>query len=326
MPIKWLSRRRARRQKNVKKGWPFPSRTYGFIRGRELEGTYPGPPDIGSWILTTQRVTKGWGHLPDRFWPYVADEWPAKEPPGLDAIAKAERTRSYVRCRTLEDCRKVLEGGGMVLASFEIDDSWTSSEGLIDDPRLHRPQMTHSIIFLGDDLDSETLGFSHNWGPFWGDGGFGDLPYRYWFDRLLEAWIPDERQAAFVPRPPDCDFLVVKRDAPDHWGNQIHLIEIEDPSRDEMMGWAIARHSADAGLELEEFFVRPAFRGRGHGSRLARAVAELRASLGVPLSAWIPHVDASPTAAQDAIFKLLRLERGPSPERWAASRVTEIER
>jgi GNAT superfamily N-acetyltransferase len=231
-----------------------------------------------------------------------------------------------MRCRTLEECLVILEGGGMMLASFDIDDSWTGSEGLIDDPRLHRPQMTHSIILLGQDPQSETLRFTHNWGPFWGDGGFGDLPYRYWSDRLLEAWIPDERQAAFVPRPPGCDFLVAKRDAPDHWGNQIHLIEIEDPSRDEIMGWTIMRHSADAGLELEELFVRPAFRQRGHGGRLAGAVAELRASLGVPLSAWIPHVDGSPTAGQDAIFRRLGLERGPSPERWAATLATERER
>lgn len=92
-----------------------------------------------------------------------------------------------------------------------------------------------------------------------------------------------------------------------------------------MMGWTILRHSG-ACLELEEFFVRPSFRRRGHGRRLARAVVELRASLGVPLSAWIPHVDASPTPAQDAIFRRLRLERAASTERWAAGRAVERKR
>jgi GNAT superfamily N-acetyltransferase len=325
MPMKWPFSRTRRQQEQLDEDRPFPSRTYGFVRGRELEGTYPGPPNIGSWILTTQRVAKGWGHLPDRFWPYVADEWPPIEPPGVDQIAKAARTRSYMRCRTLEDCRKILDGGGMVLASFEIDDSWTTSDGLIDDPRLHRPQTTHSVVLIASDQAGETLRFSHNWGPFWGDAGFGDLPYQYWSDRLLEAWIPDEREAAFVEPPADSDFLVIKRDAPDPWGHQIHLIEIEDPIRDEMMGWTILRHSG-ACLELEEFFVRPSFRRRGHGRRLARAVVELRASLGVPLSAWIPHVDASPTPAQDAIFRRLRLERAVSTERWAAGRAVERKR
>jgi GNAT superfamily N-acetyltransferase len=321
----WPFRRSPRRHEQLLEGRFLPSRTYGFVRGRELEGTYPGPPNIGSWILTTQRITKGWGRLPDRYWPYVADEWPPHEPPGVDQIAKAARTRSYMRCRTLDDCCKVLEENGMVVAAFEIDDSWATSDGLIDDPRMHRPQATHSVALIACDRVNETLRFGHNWGPFWGDDGLGDLPFRYWSDRLLEAWIPDEREASFVEPPDGADFLVIKRDAPNPWGHQIHLIEVEDPIRDEMMGWTILRHS-EAGLELEEFFVRPGFRGRGHGRRLAVTVAELRRTLGAPLSAWIPHVDASPTATQDAIFRRLRLEWKPSTERWAASRAVERRR
>jgi GNAT superfamily N-acetyltransferase len=303
----------------------LPSRTYGFLRGRELEGTYPGPPNVGSWILTTQRISKGWGHLPDSFWPYDADQWPPVEPPGLDSIAKAERTRSYMRCRTLDDCLVVLDGGGMVPAAFEIDDSWFASHGLIDDPQLHRAQMTHSIILLAHDPESEALRFTHNWGPFWGEDGFGSLPYRYWSERLLEAWIPDDREAEVVEAPPGSTFAVIKRDAEDPWGNRIYLTEVEDRSRDEMMGWAIARHSR-TGLELEEFFVRPAFRGHGHGRKLARAVVELRTSLGVSLSAWIPHVDAAPTKAQDAIFRRMRLRRVTTSERWAAARAIQFRR
>ena len=211
----------------------------------------------------------------------------------------------------------------MVLAAFEIDDSWITSDGLIDDPRLHRPQTSHSLVLIGCDRANETLRFTHNWGPYWGDGGFGSLPYRYWSDRLLEAWIPDNREAAVVESPADSDFVVIKRDAKDPWGHAIHLIEVEDPIRDEMMGWAIMRHSP-SGLELEEFFVRPSFRRLGHGRRLARAVDQIRTSLDVPLKSWIPHVDASPTKAQDAIFTRLRLERSVTTERWAAACAIEI--
>jgi GNAT superfamily N-acetyltransferase len=140
----------------------------------------------------------------------------------------------------------------------------------------------------------------------------------------LEAWIPDNREAAVVEPTAESDFVVIKRDAKDPWGHTIYLIEVEDPIRDEMMSWTIMRHSS-TGLEMEEFFVRPSFRRLGHGRRLARAVAEIRADLGVPLSAWIPHVDASPTNAQDAIFKRLRLKRGTTTERWAASCAIERE-
>ena len=318
----WPFRRRAGRRVQAGAERAFPGRTYGFVRGRELEGTYPGPPNIGSWILTTQRISKGWGHLPDHHWPYEPDEWPPVEPPGLDAIAKAERTRSYMRCRSLEECRVVLDRGGMVLASFEIDAGWIGSDGVIEDPRLRRPQTNHSIVLFSSDPDEGTLGFTHNWGPAWGDGGLGALPDRYWSERLLEAWIPDNREAATVDVPKGSTFAVIKRDAEDPWGNRVYLTEVEDPTHDEMIGWAIARHSS-AGLELEEFFVRPGFRRQGHGRLLGRAVAELRDGLGAPLSAWIPHADAAPTEAQDAIFRRLGLKRTSTEERWAAARAIE---
>ena len=73
-----------------------------------------------------------------------------------------------MRCRTLDECRKILEGGGMVLAAFEIDDSWTSSDGLIDDPRLHRPQMSHSVALIASDEANETLRFGHKLGSLLG--------------------------------------------------------------------------------------------------------------------------------------------------------------
>lgn len=301
----------------------LPSRTYGFIRSRELEGTLPGPPNVGTWILTTQRVNKGWGHLPEESWPFDPSRWPPIEPPGVDEIAKQRRTRSYMRCRTLDDCLSVLNRGGVVGAAFEIDDSWMTSTGFIDDPSLHLPQMNHSVVLLDCDESEETFAFTHSWGPGWGEGGLGHLPYRYWSERLLEAWIPDNRKAAVVSPPADVEFSVIKRDATDWWGNRIYLIEVENPSRDEMIGWAILRESA-SGLDIDEFFVRPSARGLGHGRRMARAVTDLGKSLRIPWRAWIPHADAMPTKAQDAIFRRLRLRRVPTDERWAAACAVEI--
>jgi GNAT superfamily N-acetyltransferase len=295
----------------------IPSRSYGFVRARELEGTYPGPPNIGFWLVTGQRIAKGWGRAMESDWPYDPSQWPPSEPPGMDALAKAHRMRSYCRCRTLDECRTVLRSeGGLISAAFEIDDSWVGSKGVIEDPRLHRPQMNHSIVLVGFDDDQQILRFVHSWGPGWGDEGLGSLPYRYWSERLLEAWVLDERQAAEVG-PSSKEYVIIRREATDPWGDTVRLVEVEDPVNDEMMAWVILRQSASQ-LEIDDFFVRPEFRRRGHGRRLAREVNVIRSESDLPLRAWIPHVDARRTKAQDAVFRRMGLRRSNSSERWAA--------
>jgi GNAT superfamily N-acetyltransferase len=222
----------------------------------------------------------------------------------------------------LAECKTALQGdSGLVSAAFEIDDSWIGSKGLIDDPRLHRPQMNHSIVLLDFDDDEEVLRFTHSWGPGWGDEGWGSLPYRYWSERLVEAWVLDERPAAEVV-PSSKEYVVIGREAKDPWGSTVRLVEVEDPKQDEMMAWVILRQSA-AALEIEEFFVRPEFRRKGHGRRLAREVNVIRSGLGLPLAAWIPHADAERTKAQDAVFRRMGLRRSPSSERWAAACATD---
>jgi hypothetical protein len=301
---------------------PLPSRTYSFIRGRELEGTYPGPPEMGVWLITAQRVAKGWGHPPEAAWPYEPHIWPPVKPPGVDELAKQDRTTSYTRCRTIDDCRFVLDNGGGVLAAFQIDATWLESNGDIEDPSDHAPQTTHSLLLFDHSDITETFRFLNSWGPAWGDEGFGNLPYRYWSDRLLEAWIPDNRPVANVPTTGRSGSVVIARGATDWWGRQIHLFEIEDLDDEEMVAWAILIETSN-GLELEELFVRPAFREAGHGRELAETINELRAHLQLPLKAWISHADWPASPAQEAIFSQLGLHSTTTSERWAAASATE---
>ncbi len=301
---------------------PFPSRNYPFVRGRELEGTYPGPPNMGVWLVTAQRVSKGWGRVPEAAWPYGPEEWPPAEPPGIDEVAKGERTTSYTRCRSLDDCRSVLVNGGGVLAAFQIDASWLGSDGNIADPRKHVPETTHSLLLFGHSDRTETFRFVNNWGSTWGDGGYGNLPYRYWTDRLLEAWIPDNRTIDPLMLVVHSGIDVMVTHAEDWHGQQIHLIEVRNFDDDDILGWAILVEAVD-GLELEEFFVRPAFRHMGYGRKLATTIDGLRNHLQLPLKAWIPHADWPGSSAQDAVLRRLGLNPAPTPERWAASCAVE---
>ena len=66
------------------------STRYGFVRSRQLEGTFPGEKQTGTWPITSLRVSYGWGNLPEESWPY-GNDWPPKEPQDIDLIAKRYR-------------------------------------------------------------------------------------------------------------------------------------------------------------------------------------------------------------------------------------------
>jgi hypothetical protein len=63
---------------------------YGFVRSRQLEGTFPGNASMGVCGTTTYRVQRGWGNVLESEWLYAKNTvtWPPTEPPGLDVKAK----------------------------------------------------------------------------------------------------------------------------------------------------------------------------------------------------------------------------------------------
>ncbi len=48
-----------------------PSRLYGFVRSRQLEGTLSLSPKVGVFIITASRVRAGWGTVSEKRWPYL---------------------------------------------------------------------------------------------------------------------------------------------------------------------------------------------------------------------------------------------------------------
>ena len=82
---------------------------YGFVRSRQLEGTFPGVPETGVWTITSQRIAYGWGLVNFKDWPDSPNdgEWPPIEPDGLDRLAKGMRLGPYHRTRSLKDCKYV---------------------------------------------------------------------------------------------------------------------------------------------------------------------------------------------------------------------------
>ena len=159
-----------------------PSVMYTFVRGRQLEGTFPGDPRTGIWRITSLRVSRGWGCPPEQAWPYNGDAsaWPPAEPPGIDKLARNFRINVYQRVRTLNEGRAILAGKQFeVVVTVGITDAWYDARGGRIPTRSHydKPQFFHTVALVGYDDSAAEFEFANSWGVGWGDKGYGYLPY-----------------------------------------------------------------------------------------------------------------------------------------------------
>ena len=126
------------------------STLYGFVRARQLEGTLNESPRVGTHIVTVGRVSASWGGVSEKRWPRwrKGDFWPPVEPPGLDEIAKYNRSLMHYRVRDLTEMKLCLEKGLSVQFVVPIHADWYSATGgMISNPGTNQPFLeNHSIV------------------------------------------------------------------------------------------------------------------------------------------------------------------------------------
>ncbi|MGC8638338.1 MAG: GNAT family N-acetyltransferase [Isosphaeraceae bacterium] len=323
----------------------IPSIRYGFIRARQLEGSYPGDPKLGVWPITHNRTLFGWGQVDEDEWPYPRkDEFVAPEPPGLDESAKRHRVHHYQRIRSSSEARSILERKGKIEArlsnghsprevdrplevkvAFEITEEFLHApRGLINNPPAGSQVIgVHAVPLLGYSRSQHWFEFHTLWAG-WGDNQRGYMPLDFFDNWMTDSWCID-KSSPDLPNVPGIHEL--RWEAPDPLGDQLYGLELYDGDADERMAWSFAVHRGGH-LDIEEFYVKPAYRRRGHGSRLSEMVRELSEKIGFPLRAWIPYADCEQTnrPALTSILAKLRLNVRRSGVRWAAYRATPSKR
>jgi hypothetical protein len=209
---------------------PISSAQYIFIRGRQLEGTYPGNAMTGIWPITSKRVGRGWGYVREEEWPYDTSVWPPVEPPGLDQIATKNPDFYYQRVRTLGECKAVIaRSQSLVMVSLNISDKW------YDAPNGRIPEITpndvpvgcHSVLLYGfTDLRQE-FAFRNSWGVTWGNKGNGCIPYTVLETCWVEGWCSG---LAAVPMDGNPKSGVEERrwGIAEHSGGVLHCYEFVD--------------------------------------------------------------------------------------------------
>jgi hypothetical protein len=301
-----------------------PSVLYNFVRSRQLEGTFPGDRSTGTWPTTSLRVQLGWGSPPDNSWPYNgrASGWPPQEPPGLDALAEKNRIGSYRRVRSIHDC-KILLGihGSPPVISFDITAEWYNAPaGNIPTPK--RPFVgSHCVAVIGYDDRVNAFTFLNSWGKQWGDSGFGSIDYHTFNSTWIEGWAIN-----LIQRPKQSasssGITLVNWGLQDEIAGVLHCAEMQDSSNPVAWAFAVER---DGFIDVEELFVMPAHRRRGHATALLRTLKhEIAQQQGKSLRLWIPHSDnvENNLLVIDRLLRRQGLMLHQSPYRWAAFTAT----
>ncbi|HVA84202.1 MAG TPA: GNAT family N-acetyltransferase [Candidatus Binataceae bacterium] len=298
-----------------------PSVMYSFVRGRQLEGTFPGDPTTGVWPITSFRINRGWGCPPERAWPYNGDAsaWPPSEPPEIDKLAKDFRINIYQRVRTLTECRAILADRQVpVHVTVGISDAWDNPcKGRIPtQSQDDKPRGDHAVLLVGYDDSAAELIFRNSWGVGWGDKGYGYLPYDVFEATWTEGWFAD-----LFPCPPRSEpktgLTELAQGVSEHGGGTLHCRELVGAD-DERIAWVfVVERSGE--MEVEEFFVRPQFRKRGYGKSLVRSIGELASARRCSLKFWISHADVARSNLRTLEHLLLQvgLHIKRSGVRWA---------
>jgi GNAT superfamily N-acetyltransferase len=150
------------------------------------------------------------------------------------------------------------------------------------------------------------------------------MPLDFFDNWMMDSWYIDMNSPS-LPDAPGTHEL--RWDVLDPLGDRLHGLEIYDGDADERMACSFAVHRGGY-LNVEEFYVRPAYRRHGQGTRLTEMIRELSESEGLPLRAWIPYADCEEAnrPALTSILCTLGLNVRRSGVRWAAYRAAPSKR
>ena len=289
---------------------------YWHRRCAYIEGNCPSTE--GSYLVSLCRARFGWGGIPNSAWPH-ATNGSGTEPPGLDEVAKSQRTRAYWRVDGLDDMRQCLcfVPPFSVHAAFPVTHDWFySPEAHVSLPPPDAPIIgTHAVVLEGYSIPEQEIRFWNPWRD-WGVHGYGTMGIDFFERNLKEAWCT----------------LSGPSDVPEVSGYRCinnglwlplgltHIITLYDGPEDERLAWAILVEKGNV-LDLQDLFVKPQYRRKGHARKLVQEIRRLRrdrVSQALPLVASVYHVDADMSFAPiEKLARRLDLELGEPFNPWS---------
>lgn len=148
--------------------------------------------DNGSYIRDAFKALSNIGCPPEEYWPY--DESKFKETPSPDAFRMAENYKilEYHRMFSVQEMKQAIAGYQPVVIGGEI---FSSIMGVEKDGMIKMPNVGvdgflggHAMIAVGYNDDLQCMLIRNSWGTWWGDNGYGWMPYAYFMPYIWDMW------------------------------------------------------------------------------------------------------------------------------------------
>jgi GNAT superfamily N-acetyltransferase len=271
--------------------WQIGSLAYGHRRAAYIEGN--SLDTQGCYLISACRVFVGWGYLPDAAWPN-ATICSGAEPAGLDDVAKARRCSTYLRVDTIDEAKHCLTAWPTfgLQAAFPITHDWFYADGgRIELPAPGVPVIgTHVVDVVGFLAEEQRFRFWTPW-PDWGNRCYGTMSADFFNASLKEAWSLHSVSPNF-PSVRGYQCLYRRHRTP---LGLSHAISLYNGGEDDVFAWAILLERENV-LDLQDLFVKPSVRRKGHAAKLVQEIRRLRrARVGshVSLVSSVHRIDAA---------------------------------
>jgi C1A family cysteine protease len=164
-----------------------PSRLFIYYNARAIEGRVArnAPCQIRDAIKGVAKLGACFeGKAADQ-WPYVIARFKQKPRPACYKAALKDRAVHYSRiAQEIDHLKACLAAGYPFVFGFtayeSLEAALVSKTGAIPLPKPHEQALGgHVVLAVGYDEAKRQFTIRNSWGPKWGDGGYGTMPYDY---------------------------------------------------------------------------------------------------------------------------------------------------
>lgn len=152
----------------------------------------PWPGEEGTNFRSALKVVQKIGVPIEAAWPYSDDGLKIGEPKSwAHLIARWSTIGSYWRVENnISDIKRALAEGPILFGMTCFEEMYGNLVGgRIPYPsKPHEIWSYHAVLAVGYDDEKQEICIKNSWSRFWGDAGYGYIPYKYVEDHCWDHW------------------------------------------------------------------------------------------------------------------------------------------